>query len=61
MHKFERTDNILRVELNRPEVNDRPLGGHNGPGEQTTQIHNLYWTKRWAGWLGDPIDYDIDV
>ena len=39
-------------------VNDRPLGGHNGPGEQTTQIHNLYWTKRWAGWLGDPIDYD---
>ncbi|MEM7100517.1 MAG: aminotransferase class IV [Pseudomonadota bacterium] len=40
------------------QINDRPLGGHNGPGEQTTQLHNLYWEKRWAGWLGDPIDYD---
>ncbi len=42
-------------------VDDRPLGGHNGPGEQTTQIHNLYWTKRWAGWLGNPIDYDTSI
>src|SRR5262245_35215226 len=36
-------------------VNDRPLGGRNGPGEITTRLHNLYWEKRWAGWLGDPI------
>ena len=38
-------------------VNDRPLGGRDGPGEITTRLHNLYWEKRWAGWLGDPIDY----
>ena len=34
------------------QVNSRALGGHNGPGELTTRIHNLYWTKRWNGWLG---------
>lgn len=39
-------------------VNERPLGGHNGPGELTTQLHNLYWEKRWGGWLGEPISYD---
>jgi branched-chain amino acid aminotransferase len=38
-------------------VNDRPLGGRNGPGEITTRLHNLYWEKRWDGWLGDRIDY----
>ena len=38
-------------------VNERLLGGLNGPGEITTQLHNLYWEKRWAGWLGTPIDY----
>ena len=39
------------------QVNDNPLGGHNGPGETTTRLHNLYWEKRWRGWLGDPVDY----
>ena len=42
-------------------VNDRPLGGHNGPGEITTALHNLYWEKRWNGWLGDAIDYSTPV
>ena len=42
-------------------VNERPLGGHNGPGELTTQLHNLYWEKRWSGWLGEPISYDAPV
>ncbi len=38
-------------------VNDQPLGGRNGPGDITTRLHNLYWEKRWNGWLGDAIDY----
>jgi branched-chain amino acid aminotransferase len=38
-------------------VNDRPLGGRNGPGEITTALHNLYWEKRWSGWHGEEIDY----
>jgi len=42
-------------------VNDRPLGGRNGPGEITTALHNLYWEKRWDGWLGDKIDYATPV
>ena len=42
-------------------VNDRPLGGRNGPGEITTAMHNLYWEKRWDGWLGDKIDYSTPV
>jgi branched-chain amino acid aminotransferase len=42
-------------------VNDKPLGGSNGPGEITTRLHNLYWEKRWDGWLGDPIDYSSPV
>ena len=41
-------------------VNERALG-LNGPGELTTQLHNLYWEKRWAGWLGTPIDYGVNV
>ncbi|MEM7019727.1 MAG: aminotransferase class IV [Pseudomonadota bacterium] len=42
-------------------VNDQPLNGKNGPGEITAQLHNLYWEKRWDGWLGDPINYDREV
>ena len=26
-----------------------------------TELHNLYWHKRWDGWLGEPIEYDIPV
>ena len=42
-------------------VNDRALGGQNGPGELTTALHNLYWEKRWSGWLGDAIDYETPI
>jgi branched-chain amino acid aminotransferase len=42
-------------------VNTRPLGGRNGPGELTARIHDLYWEKRWAGWMGEPIDYSTPV
>jgi len=38
-------------------VDDSVLGGKAGPGELTTQLHNLYWTKRWDGWLGTAVDY----
>lgn len=42
-------------------VDDVVLGGKAGPGELTTKFHNLYWRKRWEGWLGTPIDYDTPV
>ena len=38
-------------------VDDIILGGENGPGELTTKLHNMYWERRWQGWLGTPIDY----
>lgn len=39
------------------QINGRPIAGRNGPGMLTTQLHNLYWHKRWDGWLGTPITY----
>ena len=39
-------------------VNGRPLGGLDGPGEITGRLHDLYWEKRWDGWLGDAVDYE---
>jgi branched-chain amino acid aminotransferase len=33
------------------------LGGTNGPGPVTTTLHNRYWSERWDGWLGTPVDY----
>ncbi|MFY0656046.1 MAG: aminotransferase class IV [Neptunomonas phycophila] len=38
-------------------VDQKLLGGEAGPGEITTTLHNLYWTKRWAGWKGTPVDF----
>ncbi|MBA1204308.1 branched-chain amino acid--2-keto-4-methylthiobutyrate aminotransferase [Pseudomonas capeferrum] len=40
-------------------VDDTVLGGKAGPGALTTQLHNLYWTKRWDGWLGTAVDYSV--
>ena len=37
-------------------VDNVALGGRNGPAETTTELHNLYWTGRWDGWLDTPID-----
>ena len=39
------------------QINGKPIAGANGPGRITTQLHNLYWQKRWDGWLGTPISY----
>ncbi len=33
------------------------LGGEAGPGPLTSRLHDLYWEKRWSGWLGTAIDY----
>lgn len=42
-------------------VDDVVLGGNAGPGELTSRLHNLYWEKRWSGWLGTPVNYDEGV
>ena len=42
-------------------VDDIVLGGVPGPGPLTSQLHDLYWEKRWAGWLGTPVDYHSPV
>jgi branched-chain amino acid aminotransferase len=39
-------------------VDGIPMGGRNSPGPLTTELHNLYWQKRWQGWLGTPVQYD---
>ena len=36
-------------------VDGKPLC--QGAGPVSTRVHNLYWTKRWAGWHGVPVDY----
>ena len=38
------------------EVNGVTLGD-GGPGPLTTRLHDLYWSKKEAGWLGTPVDY----
>ncbi|MEM1247966.1 MAG: aminotransferase class IV [Acidobacteriota bacterium] len=42
-------------------VNGAALAPHAGPGELTTQLHNLYWERRWDGWHGEAIDYSTPV
>ena len=42
-------------------VNGAPLGGRGGPGPITAKLHDLFWEKRWSGWLGEPIDYEGTV
>lgn len=39
-------------------VDGHALGGESGPGALVTKLHNLYWRKRWDGWLGTPAIYD---
>jgi branched-chain amino acid aminotransferase len=38
-------------------VDGTALGGRNSPGPRTTELHNLYWQKRWNGWLGTPVEF----
>ncbi len=42
-------------------VDGKIIGGQNGPGETVAHLHNLYWEKRWAGWLGTQVDYTAAV
>ena len=42
-------------------VDDVLIGNTAGPGELTTRLHNLYWDKRWSGWLGTPVDYSTPI
>jgi branched-chain amino acid aminotransferase len=37
-------------------VDDRILG-NGAPGPITTRIHDLYWSKKEAGWYATPVDY----
>jgi len=30
-----------------------------GAGPISTRVHNLYWEKRWAGWHGTPVQYEV--
>lgn len=38
-------------------VDGNVLGGIPGPGKLAARLHDLYWSKRWEGWLGTPVDY----
>jgi len=38
-------------------VDDIVLGGIDGPGKLSAQLHNMYWEKMWEGWKSTPIDY----
>ncbi len=40
-------------------VDGHPVGAHGGAGEISIQLHNLYWEKRWAGWHGTPVRYEL--
>lgn len=33
------------------------LGGVEGVGPLTKQLHDLYWQKRWGGWYATAVDY----
>ena len=37
-------------------LDGRPVGGGT-PGPITQRIHDLYWSKKEAGWLSTPVDY----
>ena len=30
-----------------------------GAGPISTKVHNLYWEKRWTGWQGTPVNYEV--
>jgi branched-chain amino acid aminotransferase len=40
-------------------LDDRPIGGRNGPGEISIALHNRYWERRWEGWDATPVRYDL--
>jgi branched-chain amino acid aminotransferase len=38
-------------------IGERPVGDGR-PGPKTIQIHTAYWSRRAAGWLGEPVKYE---
>ncbi|HVI84710.1 MAG TPA: aminotransferase class IV, partial [bacterium] len=42
------------------KIDGVPLGDGK-PGPLTKQLHDLYWSRKAAGWLGTAIDYDEPV
>jgi branched-chain amino acid aminotransferase len=40
-------------------VDGEIVGGHDGPGEISTALHNHYWERRWEGWHATPVRYDL--
>ena len=40
-------------------VDGAPVGDVDGPGEISTRLHNLYWSKRWSGWHATPVRYEL--
>lgn len=40
-------------------VDGTPVCAHGGAGELAVQLHNRYWEKRWAGWHGTPVRYEL--
>lgn len=40
-------------------VDGKAVCANGGAGEFSIQLHNLYWEKRWAGWHGTPVRYDL--
>ncbi|MGY8635370.1 aminotransferase class IV [Bradyrhizobium sp. 14AA] len=39
-------------------IGERPVGDAR-PGPKTVQIHKSYWSRRAAGWLGEPVRYEF--
>ncbi len=37
----------------------QPVGEQDCAGETAIALHNLYWEKRWAGWHGTPVRYEM--
>jgi branched-chain amino acid aminotransferase len=40
-------------------VDGKLIGGREGPGEVSIQLHNLYWEKLWSGWDATPVRYEL--
>lgn len=38
-------------------VDGQVLSGAGQSKDLVTEVHNLYWSKRWAGWHGTPVQY----
>ncbi len=40
-------------------LDGRPIGGREGPGKLSVELHNRYWERRWEGWDGTPVRYEL--